>query len=59
MIFVVARHTAPATYTPRDKQTQFSEQNKHKRKTNEIVSDSNSTLARSMTHQNQTKELTI
>jgi hypothetical protein len=33
MIVVVARHAAPATYTPRDKQTRFSKRNKDKRKT--------------------------
>jgi hypothetical protein len=31
-ILVAACHTAPATYTPRDKQTRFSERNKGKRK---------------------------
>jgi hypothetical protein len=33
MILIAARHAAPATCTPRDKQTGFSEQNKDKRKT--------------------------
>jgi hypothetical protein len=33
MILVVARHAAPATCTPRDKQTWFSKQNKGKGKT--------------------------
>jgi hypothetical protein len=33
MIIITARHAAPATYTPRDKQTRFSKQNKDKRKT--------------------------
>jgi hypothetical protein len=32
MILVAARHAAPATCTPRDKQTRFSKQNKGKRK---------------------------
>jgi hypothetical protein len=53
-----ARHVAPATYTPWDKQTWFSNWNKVKDKTNEIVPDSNSNLTKSMTHHNQTKELT-
>jgi hypothetical protein len=33
MALITARHAAPATYTPRDKQTRFSELNKGKRKT--------------------------
>jgi hypothetical protein len=33
MILVAACHAAPATYTPRDKQTWFSKRNKDKRKT--------------------------
>jgi hypothetical protein len=33
MILIAARHAAPATYTPWDKQTRFSEWNKDKRKT--------------------------
>jgi hypothetical protein len=33
MVLVTARHVTPATCTPRDKQTQFSKQNKCKRKT--------------------------
>jgi hypothetical protein len=33
MVLVAARHAAPATCTPRDKQTQFSKRNKGKRKT--------------------------
>jgi hypothetical protein len=33
MILVAARHAAPATCTPRDKQTRFSKRNKNKRKT--------------------------
>jgi hypothetical protein len=32
MILVAARHVAPATCTPRDKQTRFSERDKYKRK---------------------------
>jgi hypothetical protein len=32
-VLVVARHAAPATYTPRDKQTWFSKRTKDKRKT--------------------------
>jgi hypothetical protein len=33
MILIAARHAAPITCTPRDKQTRFSKQNKGKRKT--------------------------
>jgi hypothetical protein len=33
MIFIAARHAAPTTCTPQDKQTRFSERNKDKRKT--------------------------
>jgi hypothetical protein len=58
MVLVTARHAALATYTPRDKQTRFSKRNKDKRKTKQTISDSNSNLAKSMTHHNQTKELT-
>jgi hypothetical protein len=60
MILVATCHAAPATCTPRDKKTRFSERNKDKRKTkqNETILDSNSNLAKSMTHHNQTKELT-
>jgi hypothetical protein len=36
MILVAARHAAPATCTPRDKQTRFSKQNKNKDKTTEM-----------------------
>jgi hypothetical protein len=57
MILIAARHTAPTTCTPRDKQTRFSERNKDKRKTKQNVPHSNSNLAKSMTHHNQTKEL--
>jgi hypothetical protein len=57
MILAAARHAAPATCTPRDKQTRFSKQNKDKGK-NQNVSDSNSNLTKSMTHHNQTNELT-
>jgi hypothetical protein len=32
-VLVAARHAAPATCTPQDKQTRFSKQNKVKRKT--------------------------
>jgi hypothetical protein len=56
-VLIAARHAAPTTCTPRDKQTQFSERNKGKRKTNQNP-DSNSNLAKSMTQHNQTKELT-
>jgi hypothetical protein len=58
MILVAACHAAPATCTPRDKQTRFSERNKDKEKQNEIVPNSNSNLAKSITLHNQTKELT-
>jgi hypothetical protein len=52
-VLVAVRHAAPATCTPRDKQTRFSKRNKGK-----TVPDSNSNIAKSMTHHNQTKELT-
>jgi hypothetical protein len=58
MILVAAHHAAPTTYTPRDKQMQFSNETKIKEKQNEIVLDLNSDLAKSMTHHNQTKERT-
>jgi hypothetical protein len=51
-VLIAARHATPAACTPRDKQTRFSERNKYKRKT---IPDSNSNLAKSMTHHNQTK----
>jgi hypothetical protein len=56
-ILVAARYAAPATYTPRDKQTRFSKQNKIKEKQNKTIPDLNSNLAKSMTHHNQTKKL--
>jgi hypothetical protein len=55
-IFIAARHAAPATCTPRDKQTRFLKRNKSKK--NETVPDSNSNLTKSITHHNQTNELT-
>jgi hypothetical protein len=45
MILITARHAAPATCTPRDKQTRFSKQKKHQN-----VSNSNSNLGKSITH---------
>jgi hypothetical protein len=54
----MTRHVAPATCTPRDKQTRFSNETKIKEKQNKIVPDSNSNLAKSMTHHNQIKKLT-
>jgi hypothetical protein len=57
-VLVAACHATPATYTPRDKQTRFSKRNKGKRKTKKTILDSNSNLAKLMTHQNQTKEWT-
>jgi cytochrome c-type biogenesis protein CcmH/NrfF len=56
MILIAAHHAAPATCTPRDKQTRFSNETKIKEKQNETIPDSNSNLAKSMTHGNQTKE---
>jgi hypothetical protein len=58
MVLIAARHAAPATYTPRDKQTRFFNRNKVKEKQNKTIPDSNSNPAKSMTHHNQTKELT-
>jgi hypothetical protein len=58
MILVAARHATPPTCTLRDKQTRFSKRNQDKRKQNEIVPDSNSNNAKSMTHHNQIKKLT-
>jgi hypothetical protein len=57
-IIVAARHAAPATCTPQGKQTRFSNETKIKEKQNETILDLNSNLAKSMTHHNQTKELT-
>jgi hypothetical protein len=51
---VAACHAAPATCTPQDKQTRT----KVKEKQNKTIPDSNSKLAKSMTHHNQIKELT-
>jgi benzoyl-CoA reductase/2-hydroxyglutaryl-CoA dehydratase subunit BcrC/BadD/HgdB len=58
MILITARHAAPTTCTPRDKQMSFSERNRDKEKQNETIPNLNSNLAKSMTHHNQTKELT-
>jgi hypothetical protein len=58
MIIIAACHAAPATCTPQDKQTRFSKRNNGKRKENETIPDSNSNLAKSMTHHNQTNKLT-
>jgi cytochrome c-type biogenesis protein CcmH/NrfF len=59
MILVAARYAAPATYTPRDKQTRFfertKEKQKQKQKQNKTIPDSNLNLAKSMTHHSQTK----
>jgi hypothetical protein len=57
MVLIAARHAAPVTCTPRDKQTRFSNETKVKEKQNKTVLDSNSILTKSMTHHNQTKEL--
>jgi hypothetical protein len=58
MILIPACHAAPATCTPRDKRTRSPNETKVKEKQNETILDSNSNLAKSMTHHNQTKELT-
>jgi hypothetical protein len=57
-VLVAARHAAPATCTPRDKQPRFSIEPKVKEKQNKTVPDSNSNLAKLMTHHNQTNALT-
>jgi hypothetical protein len=57
MVLVAAHHAAPATCTPRDKQTRFSERNKDKRKAKQNYPGFEFNFARSMTHHNQTKEL--
>jgi hypothetical protein len=57
-VLIAARHATPATCTPRDKQTRFSNKTKVKQKQNKTIPDSSSNLAKSMTHHNQTKELT-
>jgi hypothetical protein len=57
-VLIAARHTAPATCTPRDKQTRFSKWKKDKRKTKQSIPDLNSNLAKSMTYHNQTMDLT-
>jgi hypothetical protein len=56
MILVAARHTAPAHHeiSKRDSPNET----KIKEKQNETIPDSNSNLTKSMTHHNQTKELT-
>jgi hypothetical protein len=56
-VLVAACYAAPATCTPRDKQMRFFKWNKGKRKIKQTISDLNSNLAKSMTHHNQTKEL--
>jgi hypothetical protein len=60
MVLIAACHAAPTTYTPRDKQTRFSKRNKDKRKIkqNKTIPDLNLNIAKSMTHHNQTNELT-
>jgi hypothetical protein len=58
MFLIVAHHAACATCTPQDKQTQSPNKTKIKKEQNEIVLDSNSNLAKSMTHHNRTKEQT-
>jgi hypothetical protein len=58
-ILIATCHAAPTTCTPPDKQMRFSKQNKDKGKTNEVVLDSSLSIAKSMTHYSQTKELTI
>jgi hypothetical protein len=57
-ILIAARHVAPATYTPRENERDSPNETKVKEKQNKTISDSNSNLAKSMTHHNQTKELT-
>jgi hypothetical protein len=52
-VLVAARHVAPTTCTPRDKQTRF--KIKVKEKQNKTIPDSNSNITKSMTHHNQTK----
>jgi hypothetical protein len=59
MILIAARHVAPVTYTPRDKQLRFSNETRNKGKTIEPIPDSNSNITKSMTHHNQIKKLTI
>jgi hypothetical protein len=58
MVLVATHHAAPATCTPRDKQTRFSNETKVKEKQNKTILDLNSNLAKSMTYHNQSKELT-
>jgi hypothetical protein len=58
IILIAACHAAPATCTPQDKQMRFSNRYKDKGKTIKTVLNSNSNLGKSMTHHNQTKELT-
>jgi hypothetical protein len=58
MVLIAARHAALATCTSWDKQTWFSKWNKGKRKTKQTILDLNSNLVISMTHHNQTNELT-
>jgi hypothetical protein len=61
MVLIAARHAAPATCTPHHATPATCtppNKTKIKEKQNETVPDLNSNLAKSMTHHNQTKELT-
>jgi hypothetical protein len=58
MVLITARLAAPATCTPQDKQTRFYNETKVKEKQNKTIPDLNSNLSKSMTHHNETKELT-
>jgi hypothetical protein len=54
-VFVAARHVAPASCTPRDKQTRFSERTKDKEKQKQNYPGFEFKPCQSMTHHNQTK----
>jgi hypothetical protein len=56
MILVTAHHAAPAHHET--SKYDSPDETKIKEKQNETIPDSNSILAKSMTHHNQTKELT-
>jgi hypothetical protein len=49
-VLIAARHAAPTTCTPRDKQTRF--ETKVKEKQNKAILNSNSNITKSMTHHN-------
>jgi hypothetical protein len=57
-ILIAARHATPATCTRETSKCNSPNETKIKEKQNETILDSNSNLAKSMAHHNQTKQLT-